>query len=79
MSVVHKPVWGGFPDVRSATIAGSRTRRSGKAGRRSGGTAAALSGGLAFLAGAIVTPLTGVLGSGTMVPMAALMSGFFAL
>jgi DHA1 family bicyclomycin/chloramphenicol resistance-like MFS transporter len=49
-----------------------------EAGRRSGGTAAALSGGLVFLAGALVTPLTGVLGYDTLLPMALLMSGFFA-
>jgi MFS transporter, DHA1 family, multidrug resistance protein len=50
-----------------------------EAGRRSGGTAAALSGGLIFLAGASVTPLTGVLGYGTLLPMGLLMTGFFAL
>jgi DHA1 family bicyclomycin/chloramphenicol resistance-like MFS transporter len=49
-----------------------------EAGRRSGGTAAALSGGLIFLSGALVTPLTGVLGYATLLPMALLMSGFFA-
>jgi DHA1 family bicyclomycin/chloramphenicol resistance-like MFS transporter len=49
-----------------------------EAGRRSGGTAAALSGGLVFLAGALVTPLTGVLGYDSLLPMALLMSGFFA-
>jgi MFS transporter, DHA1 family, multidrug resistance protein len=49
-----------------------------EAGRRSGGTAAALGGGLVFLAGALVTPLTGVLGYGTLLPMTLLMSGFFA-
>ena len=48
-----------------------------EAGRRSGGTAAALSGGLVFLAGALVTPLTGVLGYSTLLPMALLMTGFF--
>jgi len=49
-----------------------------EAGRRSGGTAAALSGGLVFLSGALVTPLTGVRGYATLLPMALLMSGFFA-
>jgi MFS transporter, DHA1 family, multidrug resistance protein len=49
-----------------------------EAGRRSGGTAAALNGGLVFLAGALVTPLTGVLGYATLLPMALLMGGFFA-
>ena len=33
-----------------------------EAGRRAGGTASALTGGLTFLVGAAVTPLTGVLG-----------------
>jgi MFS transporter, DHA1 family, multidrug resistance protein len=49
-----------------------------EAGRRSGGTAAALSGGLVFLAGALVTPLTGVIGYGTLLPMGLLMAGFMA-
>jgi MFS transporter, DHA1 family, multidrug resistance protein len=50
-----------------------------EAGRRSGGTAAALQGGLAFLVGASVTPLTGVLGYETLLPMAASMALFFVL
>jgi DHA1 family bicyclomycin/chloramphenicol resistance-like MFS transporter len=48
-----------------------------QAGRRSGGTASALFGGLLFLAGSLVTPLTGVLGYDTLTPMALLMFGFF--
>ncbi|MCE0539078.1 Bcr/CflA family efflux MFS transporter [Kineosporia rhizophila] len=55
----------------------SATALAQEAGRRSRGTAAALAGGLAFLCGAAVTPLTGLLGYGTLLPMAALMSGFF--
>jgi DHA1 family bicyclomycin/chloramphenicol resistance-like MFS transporter len=50
-----------------------------EAGRRSGGTASALFGGLLFLAGSAVTPLTGVLGYHTLIPMALLMCTFFAL
>ncbi len=50
-----------------------------EAGRRSGGTASALFGGLLFLTGSIVTPLTGVLGYHTLVPMALLMCSFFGL
>ena len=49
-----------------------------EAGRRSGGTASALFGGLLFLAGSAVTPLTGVLGYHSLTPMALLMFGFFA-
>jgi MFS transporter, DHA1 family, multidrug resistance protein len=49
-----------------------------EAGRRSGGTAAALAGGFVFLAGALVTPLTGVVGYRTLLPMAVLMAAFFA-
>ncbi|MFF5176249.1 multidrug effflux MFS transporter [Micromonospora sp. NPDC000089] len=48
-----------------------------EAGRRSAGTAAALQGGLSFLAGAVVTPLTGILGYHSLLPMAATMSVFF--
>lgn len=46
-------------------------------GRRAPGTASALQGGLAFLVGAAVTPLTGVLGYSSVRPMALLMAGFF--
>jgi DHA1 family bicyclomycin/chloramphenicol resistance-like MFS transporter len=49
-----------------------------EAGRRSGGTASALFGGLLFLAGSLVTPLTGVLGYATLLPMALLMFGFLS-
>jgi DHA1 family bicyclomycin/chloramphenicol resistance-like MFS transporter len=48
-----------------------------QAGRRAGGTAAALTGGLTFLVGASVTPLTGILGYDSLLPMALLMTGFF--
>jgi len=48
-----------------------------EAGRRARGTASALQGGLSFLCGAAVTPLTGLFGYDTLLPMALLMSGFF--
>ncbi|MFI9643136.1 multidrug effflux MFS transporter [Micromonospora sp. NPDC051925] len=48
-----------------------------EAGRRSAGTAAALQGGLGFLAGAVVTPLTGVLGYASLLPMVGAMAVFF--
>ncbi|MBW4705704.1 multidrug effflux MFS transporter [Micromonospora sp. RL09-050-HVF-A] len=48
-----------------------------EAGRRSAGTTAALQGGLGFLAGALVTPLTGLLGYASLLPMAAAMAVFF--
>ena len=48
-------------------------------GRRYAGTASALSGGLPFLAGALTTPLTGVLGSQTVLAMAIGMGAFFLL
>jgi len=48
-------------------------------GRRYAGTASALSGGLPFLAGALTTPLTGLLGAQTVLAMAIGMSAFFAL
>ncbi|MEJ5945472.1 Bcr/CflA family efflux MFS transporter [Pseudokineococcus basanitobsidens] len=44
------------------------------AGDRSRGTASALGGGLAFTCGAAVIPLTGVLGTASVLPMATLMS-----
>ena len=49
------------------------------AGRRYAGTASAFGGGLPFLAGALTTPLTGLLGSETVLTMAVLMAVFFAL
>ncbi|WP_167583626.1 Bcr/CflA family efflux MFS transporter [Kineococcus rubinsiae] len=48
-------------------------------GRRYAGAASALSGGLPFLAGALTTPLTGLLGAQTVVAMAAGMGTFFLL
>lgn len=50
-----------------------------EAGRRAGGTASALQGGLTFLVGALVTPLTGLVGYDTLLPMAALMAGFLVV
>jgi DHA1 family bicyclomycin/chloramphenicol resistance-like MFS transporter len=44
-------------------------------GDRARGTASALQGGGSFLAGAIVTPLTGLLGYHSLLPMASLMAG----
>jgi len=46
-----------------------------QAGRAAPGTAASLSGGLAFLVGACTTPLTGLLGTQTVLALAALMAG----
>lgn len=67
-----------FVTAGMGLIIPASTALAQEAGRRSGGTAAALSGGLGFLSGALVTPLTGVLGYDTLRPMALLMSGFFA-
>ncbi|MBB2947375.1 DHA1 family bicyclomycin/chloramphenicol resistance-like MFS transporter [Actinoplanes lutulentus] len=47
------------------------------AGRRAAGTASAFGGGLPFLAGALTTPLTGLLGSQTVLTMASCMAFFF--
>lgn len=49
------------------------------AGRRAAGTASALGGGLPFLAGALTTPLTGLLHSQTVMTMASCMMLFFVL
>jgi MFS transporter, DHA1 family, multidrug resistance protein len=46
-------------------------------GRRYGGTASALGGGLPFLTGAVMTPLTGVLGQQSVMAMSAAMVCFF--
>ena len=48
------------------------------AGRRAAGTASAFGGGLPFLAGALTTPLTGLIGDQTVLTMAAGMALFFA-
>ena len=58
--------------VFPATIALSQ-----EAGSRARGTASALQGGLSFLVGALVTPLTGFVGYSSLLPMALLMAGFF--
>lgn len=49
------------------------------AGRRSAGTAAALGGGIPFFCGALTTPLTGLLGSQTVLTMASCTVTFYAL
>jgi MFS transporter, DHA1 family, multidrug resistance protein len=49
------------------------------AGLRAAGTASSLQGGLVFLAGAATTPLTGVFGDDTLLPMALLMALFLVL
>lgn len=49
------------------------------AGRRSAGTAAALGGGIPFFCGALTTPLTGLLGSQTVLTMATGTVTFYAL
>ena len=48
-----------------------------EAGRRARGTASALQGGLSFFVGALVTPLTGIVGYRSLLPMGLLMAGFF--
>jgi DHA1 family bicyclomycin/chloramphenicol resistance-like MFS transporter len=48
-----------------------------EAGRRSAGTAASLQGGLGFFTGALLTPLTGVLGYTSLLPMALAMTVFY--
>jgi MFS transporter, DHA1 family, multidrug resistance protein len=65
-------VFGGMGFVIPATTALAQ-----EAGRRALGTASALQGGLAFLVGAAVTPLTGLVGYDSVVPMGLLMGGFF--
>lgn len=48
-----------------------------EAGRRSAGTASSLQGGLGFLTGAVVTPLTGFIGYQSMLPLALAMTVFY--
>lgn len=48
-----------------------------EAGRFSPGTAASVQGGLAFLVGALATPLTGLVDGSSVLVMAALMTGLF--
>ncbi|MCG8917404.1 Bcr/CflA family efflux MFS transporter [Actinokineospora sp. PR83] len=50
-----------------------------EAGRRSAGAAAAVQGGLGFLVGALVTPLTGFIGYGSTRPMAVAMTCFYGV
>lgn len=49
-----------------------------EAGARARGTASSLLGGLSLVAGALATPLTGLVGSRTLLPMALLMLGGYA-
>jgi MFS transporter, DHA1 family, multidrug resistance protein len=48
-----------------------------EAGRRYAGTAASLQGGIGFLVGAAVTPLTGLIGYHSLVPLAVAMTAFY--
>jgi DHA1 family bicyclomycin/chloramphenicol resistance-like MFS transporter len=48
-----------------------------EAGRRYAGTAASLQGGIGFLVGAAVTPLTGLIGYHSLVPLAVAMTVFY--
>ncbi len=48
-----------------------------EAGNRARGTASALQGGLSMFVGALVTPLTGIVGYRSLLPMTLLMAGFF--
>lgn len=49
-----------------------------EAGRRSGGAASALQGGLTFTVGALATPLTGLTGHQTVLVLAVLMTAFYS-
>ncbi|MCE1180097.1 MAG: multidrug effflux MFS transporter [Micrococcales bacterium] len=57
----------------------STTALAQEAGRRMAGTAASLQGGLSMLIGAICTPLTGLFGYDSLLPMAAMMAAFYGL
>jgi DHA1 family bicyclomycin/chloramphenicol resistance-like MFS transporter len=57
----------------------STTTLAQQAGDRARGTASSLQGGLAFVAGAAATPLTGVFGYTSLLPMAVLMAIGFAV
>lgn len=50
-----------------------------QAGQRARGTAAALNGGISFVCGAAVIPLTGLVTAGALVPMATIMAVFLTL
>ena len=58
--------------IPASTVLGQR------AGDRARGTASAVLGGLSFFVGALMTPLTGVIGYTSLLPLALLMAGFFA-
>jgi DHA1 family bicyclomycin/chloramphenicol resistance-like MFS transporter len=72
-------VWGALTTVVGGMgfVIPTTTALAQEAGRRAPGTASALQGGLAFLAGAAVTPLTGLVGYRSVVPMGVLMAVFF--
>ncbi len=85
MSLSPAPSWGGGggggggPRPPPPPPPPPPTALSQEAGRRSAGTAAALQGGLGFLTGAVVSPLTGILGYDTLMPMATAMMTFYVL
>ncbi|MGH3260961.1 MAG: MFS transporter [Trebonia sp.] len=55
------------------------TALSQQAGARAKGTASALTGGLSFACGALVTPITGLFSGTSLVPMTTVMAGFLVL
>ncbi|XVX19910.1 multidrug effflux MFS transporter [Actinomycetota bacterium] len=57
----------------------STTALAQGAGRRMAGTAASLQGGLSMFIGALCTPLTGLFGYDSLLPMAAIMAVFYCL
>jgi MFS transporter, DHA1 family, multidrug resistance protein len=74
-------VWGALTCVVGGMgfVIPATTALAQEEGRRALGTASALQGGLAFLAGAAVTPLTGLVGYDSLLPMGLLMGGFFVI
>jgi len=77
--VALPPTW----VLLAVTVAGmglcipATTALAQEAGRRAGGTASALQGGLTFGVGAAATPLTGLTGAQSVAGMTCIMSGLF--
>lgn len=83
-TLTSTPLWLVVPIVACALVgngftAPATTIRIQHAGRRSAATAAALTGALAYLSGALAAPLISAFGRPTTTLMAALMTTFFAI
>ena len=75
--MTKRPIFASLLLLSSALVAPAALAQ--EAGRRAAGTAASLQGGLQMLVGALATPLTGLFGYDSLLPMALVMIAAYGL